>query len=56
MRRMCLWLMPKNFGIGGSVGVLVLKCIIGGLISGMVLIFKIIGIAWELVSIIIGHF
>ena len=56
MRKMCLWLIPRNFGIGGSMGILALNGIIGGLIGGMVLIFKIIGIAWELVSIITGHF
>lgn len=56
IRRMCLWLIPKNFGIGGSIGVLSLNCIIGGLIGGVVLIFKIIGIAGELISIVTRHF
>ena len=56
IRRMCLWLISKNFGISGSIGVLALNCIIGGLIGGVVLIFKIIGIAGELISIITGHF
>lgn len=56
IRRMCLWLIPKNFGISGSIGVLALNCIIGGLIGGVVLIFKIIGIAGELISIVKGHF
>ena len=31
IRRMCLWLIPKNFGISGSIGVLALNCIAGGL-------------------------
>ena len=56
IRRMCLWLIPKNFGISGSIGVLALNCIIGGLIGGVVLIFKIIGIAGELISIVTEHF
>lgn len=56
MRKMCLWLIPRNFGIGESVGVLALNGIIGGLIGGMVLIFKIIGIAWELVRLIAKYF
>ena len=56
IRRMCLWLIPKNFGISGSIGVLALNCIIGGLIGGVVLIFKIIGIVGEFISIVIGHF
>jgi hypothetical protein len=56
IRRMCLWLIPKNFGISGSVGIFALNCIIGGLIGGVVLIFKIIGIAGEFISIVTGHF
>ena len=56
IRRMCLWLMPKNFGISGSIGVLALNCIIGGLIGSIVLVFKIIGIIGELVRIVIGYF
>ena len=52
----CDILIPKNFGISGSIGVLALNCIIGGLIGGVVLIFKIIGIAGELISIVTGHF
>ena len=56
IRRMCLWLIPKNFGISGSIGIFVLNCIIGGLIGGVVLIFKIIGIAGEFISIVTGHF
>ena len=56
IRRMCLWLIPKNFSISGSIGIFVLNCIIGGLIGGVVLIFKIIGIAGEYISIVTGHF
>ena len=56
IRRMCLWLIPKNFGISGGIGVLALNCIIGGLSGGVVLIFKIIGIIGELISIVTGHF
>ena len=47
---------PKNFGISGGVGIFALNCIIGGLIGGVVLIFKIIGIAREFISIVTGHF
>lgn len=51
IHRMCLWLVPKNFGIGGSIGGFALNCIIGGLIGGVVLIFKVIGIVCEVVYI-----
>lgn len=56
VRRMCFWLIPKNFGISGSIGILALNCILGGLIGGIVLIVKIISIAGELVSVVFGHF
>lgn len=56
IHRMYLWLIPKNFGIGGSMGVLALDCIIGGLVGGVVLIFKIIGIVMEFIRIVTGHF
>ena len=56
IRRMYLWLIPKNFGISGTIGVLALDCIVGGLIGGVVLIVKVIRAIWELVSIIAGNF
>lgn len=56
IRRMCLWLIPKNFGISGSIGVLALNCIAGGLIGGIVLIFKIISIVVEVIRIVSGNF
>ena len=56
IHRMCVWLVPRNFGISGSIGVFALNCIIGGLIGGVVLIFKVIVMISELVYIVIGHF
>lgn len=49
-------MLPKNFGIGGSIGVLALNCIVGGLIGSVVLIFKIIGMLGELISIVTEYF
>ena len=40
IRKMCMFLIPRNFGIAGSMGVLALNCIVGGLIGGIVLIIK----------------
>ncbi len=54
IHRMCLWLVPRNFGIGGSIGVFALNCIIGGLIGGVVLIVKIIKIIAEMFKMILG--
>ena len=56
IRRMCLWLIPKNFGISGSIGVLALMCIIGGLIGGIVVVVKIVRIVAEFLSIVMEHF
>jgi len=44
IRKMFVWLIPRNFGLAGSMGVLALNCIIGGLIGGFVLIVTVIRI------------
>lgn len=49
-------IMPKNLGIGGSIGVLALNCMIGGMIGGFVLCIKIITILMELMLIILETF
>ena len=47
-----VWLIPRNFGIAGSIGVLALDAIIGGMIGVIVLIMKIIAIIREVINII----
>ena len=37
-RYMSLWLIPRGFGLSGTVGVLALNFIVGGLIGGLALI------------------
>ena len=56
IRKMCMFLIPRNFGIAGSMGVLALNCIVGGLIGGIVLIIRVIKIFVEILSVITGHF
>ena len=56
IHRMCLWLVPRNFGIGGSIGVFALNCIIGGLIGGIIVVVRIVRIVAEFVSIVMEHF
>ena len=56
IRKMCMILIPKNFDIAGSMGVLALNAVVGGLIGGVVLIIKVIGIVVEIVKIIVGYF
>ncbi len=37
-RRMWLWLIPRNYGLAGTVGVFALNIIAGGIIGGFALI------------------
>ena len=36
-----MFLVPKNFGIAGSMGILALNCIVGGLIGGIIVLVRI---------------
>ena len=56
IHRMCLWLVPRKFGISGSIGILALNCIIGGIIGGFVLCYMIIKIFAELTCILLETF
>lgn len=42
IRRMWLWLIPRNYGLAGTVGVFTLNIIVGGIIGGFALILQII--------------
>lgn len=53
---MSMFLVPKNFGIAGSIGILALDCIIGGLIGGMIVIIRIINTVMEIIKLISGTF
>ena len=55
-RKMSMVLIPKNYGIGGNLGVLALNCIIGGIIGGFVLCYMIIKIFAELTCILLETF
>lgn len=54
IRRMFVLLLPRNFGLAGSMGVLALNFIVGGLIGGFVLIVTVIRIMGNLRSIAAG--
>ena len=47
-----MFLIPKGYGISGSIGVFALNAIIGGLIGGVVVLFKMMGIVLEIFKII----
>lgn len=56
IRKMCVLLIPRNFGIAGGVGVLASNGIVGGLIGGFVVIWKVLGIAAEMFRLVTGYF
>lgn len=56
IRKMCLFLVPQNFGISGGFAVLAMNFLIGGLIGGFVVIVRIIQMIMEIVDIISNHF
>ena len=40
IRRMFVWLIPRGFDLSGTVGVVALNFIVGGLIGGVILIWR----------------
>ena len=56
IRKMSMFLVPKNFDIAGSIGILALDCIIGGLIGGMIVIIRIINTVMEIIKLIVETF
>lgn len=40
IHRMFLWVIPKGFDIGGTLGILVINFLVGGIIGGMILIWR----------------
>ena len=41
VHRMFLWIVPKGFDIGGTIGVFVLNLLVGGMIGGVVMVWQI---------------
>ncbi len=55
IKRMWLWLIPRNYGIAGSLGVIALDCTIGGIIGGFMAIIAIVKAAMTTVNVITGR-
>ena len=55
IRRMWLWLIPRNYGIAGSLGVVALDCIAGGIIGGFVVIIAFVKAGIAAIQIIAGR-
>ena len=50
--KMFIWLVPKNFGLAGSMGLFALNVIIGGLIGGVITGIKVVFAVAKLVLLI----
>lgn len=46
IRRMFVWLVPHGYDIAGTVGIIALNFILGGIIGGVILIWRLVVAAW----------
>ena len=46
IRRMFVWLVPHGYDLGGSVGIIAVNFIIGGLIGGVILTWRLVVAVW----------
>lgn len=44
--RMFVWLVPHGYDIAGTVGIIALNFILGGIIGGVILIWRLVVAAW----------
>lgn len=49
IHRMFVWVIPKGFDIGGTVGILAMNLLIGGVIGGVILIWWLVLAGYYLV-------
>lgn len=42
IRRMFLWLVPHRFDLAGTIGIVALNVIVGGIIGGFALVFQLV--------------
>lgn len=46
IRRMFVWLVPHGYDIAGTVGIVALNFILGGIIGGVILIWRLVVAVW----------
>ena len=46
IRRMFVWLVPHGYDLGGTVGIIAVNFIIGGLIGGVILTWRLVVAVW----------
>lgn len=42
IHRMCLWLVPTKFDLAGTIGIVAVNILVGGIIGGFALIFQVL--------------
>lgn len=42
IHRMCLWLVPTKFDLAGTIGVVAVNIMVGGIIGGFALVFQVL--------------
>lgn len=52
LHRMCLWIVPSGRSFGGGIALLALNLVIGGIIGGFVLVWRLIVAVWYVLLII----
>ena len=59
LHRMCVWIVPGGGDLGGSIALFALNFIIGGVIGGFVLMWRLLVAAWyvplTIYRLIVGH-
>lgn len=53
IQRMCVWIIPRGYDIGGTVGILFINVLVGGVIGGIVIIYRLLMAALYLVKAIL---
>lgn len=54
VQRMFIWVIPKGFDLGGTVGMLVFNLLVGGVIGGFALIWNVIRAEFYLLCSIVA--
>lgn len=54
IQKMFVWMIPKGYDIGGTVGILAMNFIIGGLIGGFVAVYRVIYAAFYILKSFMG--
>ena len=42
IHRMCIWLVPTKFDLAGTIGVMAVNIIVGGIIGGFAFVFQVL--------------